>query len=107
MLYGLILFSIIEFFINSYYTNKLIDYSILNQLKDIFPYFLMSIIIFLSMLSINLFNISGVYTLILQLLLGMIVFVILNRILGIKEYKEVKYREIVYSQAGATDPTAK
>lgn len=89
MLFGLIIFSIIEFFINSYYTNKIIDYSIIDQLKDIFPYLSISIILFLSMTTINLFNISIVYTLIVQLLLGGAIFIILNKILRIKEYKEI------------------
>lgn len=90
MLYGLICFSIIEFFINSYYTNKLIDYSIINQLKDIFPYLIISIILFLSMLSVNLLNISNIYALVVQLLGGLTLFIFLNELLKIREYKEIK-----------------
>ncbi|WP_158976824.1 lipopolysaccharide biosynthesis protein [Cellulophaga sp. L1A9] len=90
MLYGLICFSIIEFFINSFYTNKIIGYSIISQLKDIFPYLLTSIILFLSMLSINLLNISSIYVLISQLFIGFLVFIVLNELLKVKEYKEIK-----------------
>ncbi len=39
MLYGLVLFAIIEYFLNSYYTRKIIGYSLKGQFKDFIPFF--------------------------------------------------------------------
>jgi teichuronic acid exporter len=44
LLYGTIFSSVIAFFINTYYTGKLIDYNSWEQIKDIFPAILLSII---------------------------------------------------------------
>lgn len=48
---GLVLYSFIAFYINTYYTNKILSYGYLKQLQDVLPYFLISLFI----LSISLF----------------------------------------------------
>jgi len=45
MLYGQVVISIIAFFINAHYTGKFINYTALQQLKDVFPIVLLSLII--------------------------------------------------------------
>lgn len=45
MLYGSVVFSIISFVINSYYSGKLINYRTTEQLRDVFKYILLSTII--------------------------------------------------------------
>jgi len=94
MIYGLILFSVIEFFINSYYTNKLIKYSIVQQLKDIFPFFVISLICFVSMLLISILEINLYLMIGLQLCVGLFVFVIVNELFKQNVYLEIKNKVI-------------
>src|SRR5690606_33203939 len=94
MLYGLILFSIIEYFINSYYTKKLINYSLNEQFKDIFPFLIISAVTFLVMYSVTFFEINSIQLLTFQLVTGGISFIIINEILKLKEYLEIKTKII-------------
>lgn len=48
---GLVLYSFIAFYINTYYTNKILSYGYLKQIQDVFPYLLISLLI----LAISLF----------------------------------------------------
>ena len=53
MLYGQIVISIIAFFINAHYTGKFINYSALQQLKDVFPILLLSVLMGLFIYAID------------------------------------------------------
>ena len=90
MIYGLILFSIIEYFINSYFTKKLIGYTPLEQIKDILPFMFISIMSFTPMYLITYFDIAMIWMLLLQLSVGLSVFVVTNEIVKLNEYLEVK-----------------
>ena len=43
--YGKVLYSLIALYLNTYYTKKLLNYSLWDQLKTIFPYLLVSLVI--------------------------------------------------------------
>jgi len=43
--YGLIVNAFIDLYFSSFYTKKILDYSLLQQLKSIFPYFLVSFVV--------------------------------------------------------------
>ncbi|MFR9263287.1 MAG: polysaccharide biosynthesis C-terminal domain-containing protein [Bacteroides cellulosilyticus] len=45
MLWGGVFVSFISFFLNSYYSADLIDYSTKNQISDIFPFLIISLIV--------------------------------------------------------------
>ena len=90
MLYGLVIFSVIEFFINSSYARKLINYTIIDQIKDISPFLLISILTFLSMYLVSLLNLILIGMIILQLLVGVFIFYLINEKLKLNEYFEVK-----------------
>ena len=45
LLYGMIAVSVISFFIHSHYVNKVIDYKIFDQIKDIVPFFVVSLVV--------------------------------------------------------------
>ena len=45
MLWGSVIISVISYFLNAYYSASLINYSVYEQLKDIFPSFIVSLII--------------------------------------------------------------
>lgn len=90
MLYGLIVFSFMEYIINSFYAKKLISYSFWEQLKDIAPFVLISGITFIIMLIISNINISLILMIILQLLFGLLTFLFINEKLKLNEYLEIK-----------------
>lgn len=64
--YGCIVYSLFEIVIDTYYTGKIINVGLLKQLKDIFPTFLLSVIVFcVLLLVVYIFSNS-----IVQILLG-------------------------------------
>ncbi|MCX2432357.1 lipopolysaccharide biosynthesis protein [Pedobacter sp. GR22-10] len=48
LIYFQILFSVISFFINTFYSGRLINYSLKDQLKDILPIFIIAVVVSLS-----------------------------------------------------------
>ncbi|WP_298505736.1 lipopolysaccharide biosynthesis protein [uncultured Maribacter sp.] len=94
MLYGLILFSIIEYFINSYYAKKLISYSLLEQIKDIIPFLITPVVMFVVMFIISKFDFSLLLMLVLQIFVGLVTFLLINERLQLKEYIEIKSKVI-------------
>lgn len=90
MIYGLIIFSITEYFINSFYTKKLIHYSVKQQIQDILPFLFISIAMFCSVWGITLLTIDFGLMLIIQLFVGILVFIIFNEMFQLNEYIEIK-----------------
>ena len=76
MCWGRVLYSVIAVFINSYYTNKLINLSVWRQLLDIFPYFLvssvMAVVVFMSSLMFS----SYAAQLVIGILIGIMLYFI-------------------------------
>jgi len=91
MIIGMIFISFFAYFINSYYSSKLIDYSISEQIKDVLPDFGISIsmamIVFLAQMTIPL---SPLLKFIIGIVLGFGIVIILSRIFAIDGYKELK-----------------
>lgn len=96
MLYGLVVFSIMEYFMNSFYAKKLITYSIKEQLKDIYPFLIISIAVFISMYSITLLNISLITMIAIQVIIGATIFFLVNEKLKLSEYIEIKSKLMVF-----------
>ncbi|MEO9479087.1 MAG: lipopolysaccharide biosynthesis protein [Maribacter dokdonensis] len=92
MIYGLIFFSILEYFINSYYTKKIIDYSPISQFKDSLPFLSIALITSLSMFILTFFINNKLGLIITQLIVGFIVFIIVNEIIKLKEYFMIKQK---------------
>jgi O-antigen/teichoic acid export membrane protein len=92
MLYGVILFSIIEYFINSYYTKRLINYSVKNQLADIAPFIFLAFTIFVPMYATTFLNVNLLFMFIIQVVIGILTFITVNEFLKLEEYKEIKMR---------------
>lgn len=91
MIMGMIFNSFFAYFINSYYSSKLIDYSISEQIMDVLPDFVisicMAIIVFLTQMIIPL---SPLLKLIIGIALGFGIMISLSRIFAIDGYKELK-----------------
>lgn len=90
MLYVNILNSIICFFLNSYYSGKLLDYNSWMQLKDIAPSYGIAFAIALSVYFLKYLSISNWIVLPIQLVVGVIVFIVLCKVTKLKEFEETK-----------------
>lgn len=94
LLYGAVATSIIAFFINSYYTGKLINYSAFNQLYDILPTIigasLTGVIVFFLDLILFKNEFNDIMRLMIGSVSGIFSFYILSLILRLNSLKELK-----------------
>ena len=67
--------AIISTFVNAYPNRKLLNYYYLEQIKDILPNLLITIIMFVIVYSISFININVYLLLIIQIILGIIIYV--------------------------------
>lgn len=88
--------SIITFFLNSYYTGKGLGYTSWMQLKDVAPSYGLALVVAISIYFIKFFPISNFYILLIQIILGTIVFFTLNELFKIQEYCELKEIAVKY-----------
>lgn len=90
MLWASVVNGIIAYFINSYYSGKFIDYSTIDQIKDILPSFgiaaIMSIVVYL----VSFIPLSLYILLPAQIIIGAILVIALCEIFKLEEYREVK-----------------
>lgn len=90
MLWGGVLISLIAYFLNSYYSAKLINYPTSEQIKDILPTFLISFVAAAFMWGISFWNISVYVLLPIQMLAGTLLALCIYERLHLDEYLEVK-----------------
>lgn len=90
MLWGSVLNSIIAYFLNSYYSAGLINYSTKDQLKDLMPTFLVSFLVAFLMWSLSFFILSVYLLLPIQLLFGIILAYFIYEKAKLPEYLEFK-----------------
>lgn len=95
MLWGSVLSSFLSFFLNSYYSANLISYPTWNQIKDVFPTFIVSIIIATVMWSLSLLDFSAYILLPLQCLIGLVLSISIYECLQLEEYLEI--RQMVFA----------
>lgn len=90
MLWAVVIYYYIEFILNSFYSERYFKYGTLKQTIDLFPIYLTSAIVALAIWSISLFDFNNTTTLALQFILGSILFPLSYKIIGLKEYQELK-----------------
>jgi len=90
MLYVNLITSVISFFINSYYSGKLIGYSSWMQIIDVLPSYGVAFFVAISVYFLKYLPISNWVILPMQIILGGIVFIVLCKVTKIEEYKEMK-----------------
>lgn len=90
MLWGGVVTSFIGYFLNSYYSSQMIQYSTWEQIKDIFPTFNISIIVSLLMLFLTLLPIPDILIIFFQITIGLVLAITLYESLKISEYIELK-----------------
>ena len=90
MLYSSLVVTLINFFLNSYYSGKLLNYSSWMQLKDVAPSYGIAFAVAFSVFFLKYLPISYWLILPLQLIVGTLVFFTLCKITKIDEYEETK-----------------
>lgn len=89
MLWTNLLTGIIAYFLNSHYSGKMLGYNSLMQLKDIAPSYCVAIGVAIPVYLLKYLPISNWIVLPIQLGLGLSIFLIVNKILNLSEYREL------------------
>ncbi len=90
MIYGIIVNSIIGCYLNSYYTGLLISYPLREQVTDLLPYFIVSIVMGIAVYAEGLLQFSHNWSMLLvQIGTGIAVYVCLCRVFRLKDFMEI------------------
>jgi O-antigen/teichoic acid export membrane protein len=88
---GLVVSSYISFFLNSHYSGRLINYPVIEQLTDIAPYFLVSILMAaLAYLVKFLFQLNDWGLLLIQSGVAIVSYVLLTLLFRLEAFKELR-----------------
>ena len=90
MLYVNLAVGVVAYFLNSYYSGRLIGYSSWMQVKDIAPSCLVAAIVAVSVFLVKYLPVSYWVILPLQMVMGGVVFMVLCRLTRNPEYVEMK-----------------
>jgi O-antigen/teichoic acid export membrane protein len=97
MLIGFIILSFASYFLNAYWSGRLIDYSIKEQVMDIVPSFLLALFMGFIVFGLGYFvPLKPLYLLLLQFSLGAFITISFSKIIKLEEYMMI--REIVLSK---------
>ena len=86
MAIGQVVSSFISTFINAYPNKKLMNYSYFEQWKDLMPSFILSIVMAASVWLINFVPIMPILILIIQIIVGIIVYILLSKLFKVEVY---------------------
>ncbi|OGW53951.1 MAG: hypothetical protein A2Y81_03165 [Nitrospirae bacterium RBG_13_43_8] len=90
MIYGMIILSIFAYYLNSYYTGVLIGYPIREQLRDLFPYLIMSVFMGMAVHAVGLLAFSNHLSMLLvKIAVGIITYVGLCRLFRLTAFMEM------------------
>jgi teichuronic acid exporter len=90
MIYGMIVISGISYYLNSYYNGVLISYPIKEQMLDLFPYFIMALLMGVAVYATGLLQFAHHWSLLLvQITAGMVVYVLLCRVFRLQVFMEL------------------
>ena len=90
MIYGMIAMSIICYYLNSYYTGVLISYPIREQLRDLFPYLIMAVLMGVAVFSAGLLPFPNHWSMVLvQITTGTVIYVCLCWLFRLTAFTEI------------------
>ena len=90
MLIGSVVAGVIAFFLNSYYTGRSLGYTSWMQMKDVLPSYGVALVVSVSVYFLKYLPVSNWVILPIQLIVGVLCFIILNERIKLSEYVEVK-----------------
>ena len=89
MITGQLIISFVSYFLNAYYNKKLLNYSFLEQVKDIFPYFLNALLMGVGVYLITYMPIQNqIILLVSQILIGGTLYILLCQIFRLSVFLE-------------------
>ena len=90
MIYGMIILSIICYYLNSYYTGVLIDYPIQEQLRDLLPYVIMAVLMGIAVYAAGLLPFPNHWSMLLvQITIGIVIYVFLCWLFQLVAFMEI------------------
>ena len=89
MVFMKIIISIISTFINSHPNKKLVDYSYMEQITDILPSLFVSAFMGIIVYMMNLLPISSILILIIQILLGIVIYIVLSYAFKLEAFRYI------------------
>jgi O-antigen/teichoic acid export membrane protein len=90
IIYGMIVTSLIAYYLNSYYNGALISYPIREQALDLFPYLIVSLLMGSAVYAAGLLQFPGHWsTLLVQITAGVFVYVGLCRVFRLKAFMDI------------------
>ena len=89
MAYSLLVTTVLSQIINSWPNRKLLGYSYIDQIKDMLPQIGLSLIMGAAIYLVLLAGFSSVFTLCIQIPLGMIIYIVLSKLLHIESFEYV------------------
>jgi predicted exporter len=91
MILGMFINSLIAYYLNSYWSGKMVNYPIKEQIRDILPSFLTAIMMGAILFIISVFlPVNNLIMLIAQLIAGMLLTILFSKLMKLKEYEEIK-----------------
>lgn len=82
--------TVLSFFVNAFPNKKLIDYSYLEQAKDILPSLIISAFLFFCVWILSKIKINLIFLLLIQVFSGIFIYLIISNIFKITPYKKVE-----------------
>lgn len=90
MICGMIAVSIISYYLNSYYTGVLIGYPILKQLRDLYPYLIVAVLMSMAIYSLGLLPFPNHWSMLLaQITTGIVIYVCLCQLFRLTAFIEM------------------
>jgi O-antigen/teichoic acid export membrane protein len=91
MIIGMIVNSLIAYYLNSYWSGKMINYPMKEQIFDILPSFFIAIVIGIIVFVIGMvLPLNNLIILIVQILSGAIITILILEVTRLQEYREIK-----------------
>ena len=96
MCLGQVLYSFIALYLNTFYTKRILGYSFGNQMKAIFPYFLLSLVVLAEALAISHFLTTHWASLLVSAVICPVTYLLLAKGFRLYSYREA--RELIMSK---------
>ncbi len=89
MAYSLLISSIISQIINAWPNRKLLDYKYFDQIKDVFPAFLLSSIMGLVVYSVSFIKLQNILIVLIQIFLGAFIYIMGSKCMHLESYQYI------------------
>lgn len=91
MLWGSVVMGFVSYYLNAYYSGKYLNYSIIEQIRDIIPSFLVAGTMAIVVYMLNYWlTLSSIFLLLIQMMTGFILVIILCELFKLDSYIEIK-----------------